>query len=372
LEPIQFNSDFRTIRNRQSQSRIGIARTFALVVGFTLVSAAWMATAQSEERIDVWYGLTQSFGHLGGHPQRCINVLGNAAPASNLESLAYQLNGGPSHELSFREDQKRIARDGDFNIELDRSLLLPGKNVLEINSVWSNNRSVRQRVSINYLARDLHWPLPYDIEWSRIKNLQDAVQVIDGNWQLTPQGIRPINRYYDRAVAFGDSSWRDYEVATTITVHALTPPRTLPNTTNVTHAAIALRWPGHDPDGNQPTVKWHPLGATAEFRLENDLQDCRWRIFDGQRTYRREMKQNRVLQFEHPYSMKHRVSTLPGGEARYQVKLWPATDAEPASWDLERVEDVEDVPVGSALLIAHHSDVSFGNIFVRPIPELKQ
>ena len=36
-------------------------------------------------------------------------------------------------------------------------------------------------------------------------------------------------------------------------------------------------------------------------------------------------------------------------------------------WDFERIEPVEDVPNGSALLLAHHSDVTFGNIHVTPI-----
>ncbi len=31
--------------------------------------------------IDVWYGDHQSFGHLGGHPQRWVNVLGHVSPA---------------------------------------------------------------------------------------------------------------------------------------------------------------------------------------------------------------------------------------------------------------------------------------------------
>lgn len=193
------------------------------------------------------------------------------------------------------------------------------------------------------------------------------MQVTDGKWKLTDSGLRCVERYYDRAFALGDASWRDYEVETTVTVHALTSPNSGPNTTGVTHAAVALRWPGHDPDGAQPTVKWHPLGATGEFRFGGDLQQCRWRIFDGQRRFHRELERRRQLQFERPYSMKHRVETLADGASRYSTKLWPAGENEPPQWDFQRTEHDDDVPTGSALLLAHHSEVTFGDIHVRPI-----
>jgi hypothetical protein len=210
-------------------------------------------------------------------------------------------------------------------------------------------------------------PLPYSIEWAQVAQIHDAVQVIDGKWKKTKDGIRSIERYYDRVIAFGDSSWRDYEVTTTLAVHALTPPEQNGNSTNVTHAAIALRWPGHDPDGRQPTVKWYPLGATAEFRLGGDLSQCRWRIFDGQREFHRESSRRRVIEFDRRYSLKHRVETDSEANSRYRVKLWPAAEPEPQAWDFERTEPNDDVSSGSALLIAHHSDVTFGNVTVVPL-----
>jgi hypothetical protein len=45
------------------------------------------------------------------------------------------------------------------------------------------------------------------------------------------------------------------------------------------------------------------------------------------------------------------------------VKLWPAQQPEPGSWDLRRYES-DDLAAGSALLIAHHADVTFGNVSV--------
>jgi hypothetical protein len=251
-------------------------------------------------------------------------------------------------------------------VEIARGDLRDGNNQIEIVVTQQSGDQIRKLVSVSYLQQGDGWPLPYSVDWTKVQRIEDAVQITDGRWKLTKTGLRSVERYYDRAFALGDASWQDYEVATSITIHALTAPRSGTNNTGVTHAAIALRWPGHDPDGAQPTVKWHPLGATGEFRLGGDLRQCRWRIFDGRREFHRESERRRELEFERPYAMKHRVETLPGGAARYRAKLWPADEAEPNEWDFERIEPMEDVPRGSALLLAHHSDVTFGNIYITP------
>lgn len=345
-----------------------LALAICLLIGSAVSSLHGQnVKSTTQPEIDIWYGHQQRFGHLGGHPQRWINVLGSVDPADQLVELTYSLNGGEPKELSFREDNKRIARDGDFNVEIARDQLDEGHNRVTVRAVSGSGQTATADVSVQYTKEAESWPLPYRIDWSDADHIQDVVQVVDGRWKLTPQGIRSVPRYYDRVIAFGDESWRDYEVATTVTIHALTPPKKLPNTTGVTHAAIALRWPGHDADGKQPSVKWHPLGATAEFRLGGDLKQCRWRIFDGKRKDHRESSRRRQLEFEKPYAMKHRVETLNNGVSRYRVKLWPADEREPTDWDLERLETDDDVPSGSALLLAHHSEVTFGDVTVTPI-----
>ncbi|MEM9586690.1 MAG: hypothetical protein AAGA03_05370, partial [Planctomycetota bacterium] len=60
--------------------------------------------------VDIWYGDEQRFGHLGGHPQRFVNVLGSAQPADQIASISYRLNDGDAQPLSFREDKKRIGK----------------------------------------------------------------------------------------------------------------------------------------------------------------------------------------------------------------------------------------------------------------------
>jgi hypothetical protein len=260
-----------------------------------------------------------------------------------------------------------MARTGDFNVEILQADLLPGKNLVRIMATHHTGETVSSEVTVINYVEEPGWPLPYEIDWSKVRNIQDVAQITDGKWILTGSGIRSVERYYDRAFAFGDASWVNYEVQTTVTVHAVTPPKSGPNKTNVSHAAIATRWPGHDPDGNQPTVKWHPLGATAEFRLGADLSECRWRVFDGQRELQVESDKRRKLEFETPYHMKHRVETLENGHSWFRVKLWPVGEPEPAAWDLERLEENDDVPSGSVLLLGHFSDITFGTVRVIPV-----
>ncbi len=319
-------------------------------------------------QIDVWYGPRQSFGHLGGHPQRWVNLLGNVSPVPAIQALSYRLNDSGPHPLSFREADKRLARPGDFNVEILRSELKPGDNTVLLAATTLTGEVITSRVVIDYHAGENSWPLPYVIDWTKAKRIADVAQVVDGKWKITDQGVRTVEKFYDRVIALGDASWKNYEVSTTVTIHSLTPPKTGPSRTNVTHAAIATRWPGHEADGHQPSVKWYPVGATAEFRLEANLTECRWRIFDGKKEFYVESTRRRKLDYETPYHMKHRVETLGDGRSRYRVKLWPAGTAEPATWDLERFE-TDDLPSGSALLIAHHADVTFGNVSVVPIPE---
>ncbi len=65
--------------------------------------------------------------------------------------------------------------------------------------------------------------------------------------------------------------------------------------------------------------------------------------------------------------MRHRVESGPGGTARYRVKLWPAEEAEPEEWDLELEKEAGDVQAGGALLLAHYTEATFGDVEVLPI-----
>jgi len=257
-----------------------------------------------------------------------------------------------------------LARKGDFNIEIEREDLQPGRNTVYLTVELNQITLESQEITVNYNG-DLTWPITYEIKWNEVEKIQDVVEIIDGDWKLTESGVRTNFKYYDRVLAFGDVDWRNYEVETTVTFHDFTPPVEGPPTYNVSHVAIASRWPGHDKDNLQPNRKWHPLGATSEFRITDNYDSCRWRIFDGEMFYEEQtVDQYRQIKPEVVYKMKHRVMDLSETETQYSVKFWEATLEEPENWDFQAIEVNTIRESGSALLLAHNTDVTFGNVRV--------
>lgn len=321
--------------------------------------------------IDIWYGDQQSFGKPG-ITQKWINILGNAYAENGIKDLTYTLNAGQPKKLAVGSDLHRLAATGDFNIDIEVNDCNAGENTVLISAVDSVENTCTKKVEF-YLEKGNRWPLPYTIKWSDVKNIQDVVQIVDGHWEITSRGLQNLDTYYDRVVAFGDTSWKNYEVFTSVTFHTFTPPEVGPPTYNVSHAAIAMRWDGHDKDDLQPHRKWYPLGATAEFRLTKGLDSCRWRIFDGPKPnsedfhFEQPHKDYRKIQLNRKYGMKHRVNTIGRDSTLYQVKLWPFDETEPIDWDFHGIEVEENYPSGGALLIAHNTCVTFGDVKVRSV-----
>lgn len=315
--------------------------------------------------INVWYGDTQSFGHIG-NPQRQINILGKVISTHGIAEFHFVLNNGNASPLSYGRDTFRLANEGDFNVEIERSNLKAGKNNLKILAVDTLGNDVVKEITVMY-SNHKKWPLPYRVNWSDVSNVQDVVQIVDGHWELTDAGIKIKDRYYDRVLAIGDSTWKNYEVETTVMFHSVSKRAAGPPTFNVCHVAIASRWPGHDADIHQPYRKWYPLGATSEFTVSEDLKECYWRIFDGENFWEEDTANVRSLIFERTYKIKHRVESADNGTTRYSVKLWDSKQLEPVQWDFQAMEPPGNIPVGSALLIAHNTEVTFGNISAKPI-----
>ncbi|HAQ20523.1 MAG TPA: hypothetical protein DCR40_15030 [Prolixibacteraceae bacterium] len=321
--------------------------------------------------LNIWYGLNQTFGH-NGFTQHQINILGNIENYRHGLSAYFILNNNPEKKyLTIGSDTNRLAEKGDFNIEIGRINLVKGLNTIKVSLVGNSTDTLTETINVNFLAEG-HLSLPYFINWSEVKNIQDAVDVADGKWQLTNDGIRPEYKYYDRMIAFGDSSWSDYEVTTSVIFHGFNKPEPGPPTYNVAHAAIATRWPGHDADNHQPFRKWFPLGATSEFQINENYENCRWRIFDGEYFYAEQSpKAYRKILPETKYYMKHRVESISEYQTLFSVKLWPTSDNEPTNWDFQAIKIGNSSNKGSCALIAHHTDVTFGNIEVLPVIKTK-
>jgi len=334
-----------------------------LIIPLLLLTCACAPSAKQEIQpisIQIWYGTEQHFGQTG-MPQRWVNILGNAKAGEGLQSLTYTLNKDAPVALTTGEDGRRLANPGDFNIDIDTARLKDGKTMVLITATDSTGNKIAEKVTLYYETGNT-WQLPYSINWQDVENIQDVAQIVDGHWQLVENGVRTSDPYYDRVLAFGDSTWTDYEVTTSVIFHAFTPPHKGPPTFGVSHAAIATRWPGHDLDDNQPHVKWYPVGATAEFRLTTNLDSCRWRIFDGENLYVEDTTNIRTIVLGTRYHLKHRVATQPDGSTLYSVKFWEDGQPEPESWDLQTTEPPGNLPSGSALLLAHNADVTFGDV----------
>lgn len=323
----------------------------------------FLKCSQPPIKIDVWYGQEQTFGKPG-NAQRWINILGSVDTEYPLAYLGYSLNQSKYKKLSIGQDMRRLAREGDFNIDIHRSKLKQDENIILIKAIDSLQNEITKEVIINYYPGN-QWPLPYSVKWSGTNNIQDKVQVIDGKWKITNDGIRTVEPYYDRVIGFGDSTWRDYEVKTTVTYHSFTPPVDEPPTFGVSHAAIAMRWPGHEYDDRQPHIEWNPLGATCEFKTSHNHEGWRWRMLKPSLT--EDKSRNRYIEFNKPYHMKARVESVNDTSSIYSAKLWPVGTKEPSEWDLQGFEANDDVQSGSALLLAHHTDVTFGDITVIPL-----
>ncbi|PHN04926.1 hypothetical protein [Flavilitoribacter nigricans] len=332
-----------------------------LILGSHCQSTPQQAAAPAE--IHFWYGPKQTFGRLG-EPQRWINVLGNIAESESLDSASFSLNRGPERPLSLGSDLHRLARTGDFNVELDWGELQSGDNHLRVTAYPRKGTAYTDSMIIQ-VERGNTWPLPYRIDFSQVDRLADVVQVVDGHWALEADGVRTLERYYDRVLSMGDTSWTNYEITVHLTIHDYTPSEPGPPTYNVTHFGVAMRWRGHHADDRQPSRKWYPLGAQGEFLIRENKDSCQFRIlFDGGRDKPQQYaaRWNR-LTLGRPMYVKTQVATLADGRTRYRFKQWMADDTEPAEWDVEGLE-ADDYPSGALCLVPHNSDVTIHGVWV--------
>ena len=151
--------------------------------------------------IDLWYGDHQSFGPAG-NPQPLINVLGSVDPVEQVADATFRVNKGRSRPVVFGPDLHRLARRGDFNLEIDRSTLKDGENAVEIRLRTPKGRDVFKELVIDF-QENAELALPLEIDFSKVDRLQDVVEATDGKWNLTGEGVRTAEPYYDRQLTFG-------------------------------------------------------------------------------------------------------------------------------------------------------------------------
>jgi len=341
--------------------------------------------------IAVWYGQPNGqgetvlrFGNLG-MGQTWANVLGNVQDdIGEVVSLSYTLNGGAPSALSMGQGgftpPYRLVSEGDFNAEIDASLLLDdsvGMNEVWITAVDDDGLVASRRVWIDYDA-DSTWPEDVTIDWSEVSDLQDAVQIVDGEWEIDPDsgfGGTPALRNsrngvavhgYDRLFLLGDDTWDDYEFTVTVTVHELNPLGYYP-VSNSHAIGLIFRWPGHMRGSQQPREGFFPFGGLFAYRWFNPGVNERWNAY-GTDYDPNILFPNMFMQVVPgiSYVFKGRCESQPNGETIYRVKAWEVGAPETPDW-LEMTTPAGSFPSGSLLFLAHEVDASFGNITVTPL-----
>jgi hypothetical protein len=205
--------------------------------------------------IDIWYGKRQRFGYQG-HPQRFANILGRARGNTPMRSLTYRLNGGATQPLSVGPDLRRLAGKGDFNIDLPINHLTIGENIIRITATDVDGGQSEVEVMLDYAAQPC--PRPYTIDWGKLARIDDAAQVVDGLWRITPNGVSPDEIGYDRLLAIGDMSWQDYQVTVPITIHGMNASA-FNRPSRHSGVGIVMRWQGHTDQGGDEWGNGQPF-----------------------------------------------------------------------------------------------------------------
>ncbi|MCB0642187.1 MAG: fibronectin type III domain-containing protein, partial [Phaeodactylibacter sp.] len=319
---------------------------FILLFGQTMLQAETLVGPT----IEVWYGDTQSFGN-NGEPQVWCNILGNVSDSDgSVTGLEYTLNGGSPVTLSIGGDGRRLLSSGDFNVDLAVSDLLSGANSVVITATDNDGNMTMKTVTVNYTPGNV-WPNPYSIDWSTLGGdetlINDVAHVVDGEFELTPDGIRTTSPGYDRLIGIGNKTWDNYEVLVPVTIHSM------PGGAGV---GVLLRWTGHTDTPvtcAQPKCGYLPLGDIAWYR-PGALE-----FYEGSST-------SRSLSIGTTYLFRAQVDSDGSGNTYYKLRVWEQGTAEPATWDLEDTVGPSDKQNGCLLLISHMADVTFGNVTITP------
>lgn len=330
--------------------------------------------------IEFWYGDVQRFGNQG-NPQPAIHILGNIDNSEQVAEAYFQLNSGKRRQFSLGPDLHRLARRGDFNLEIERSSLKMGNNTLRVALRTPLGRDVKKDITIQYDG-STECRLPIEIDFSKVDNLQDVTEVVDGKWTLTDDGVRTAEPYYDRTLVFGDAELTDFEVTASIIFHRHLPklngrnPQGSPYLSHA-HTSFNMRWTGFPDDGHQPRRDWQNLGALVALRSDLAMPNkgCYWWMHFG-RGIRGVPARRSVMSKDQRYQIaegelsnyRMRVVTESKNASKYSAKVWKVGQPEPDQWQMEAVDTSEAFPSGCVMFVVHHSDVTICRL---QIAELK-
>ncbi|MEO0718610.1 MAG: tandem-95 repeat protein [Pseudomonadota bacterium] len=336
------------------------AITYRVTDGTTPAVAATLNVAVNEG-IEVWYGDTQNFGALG-EPQNWVNILGSV-DINEVTSLSYTLNGGASVSLVLGPDTRRLQEDGDFNIEIDYSQLDPTAtdDTIVITAQRVGGGTFTRTVTIDYEAGN-DWAADYSIDWDAATSITDVVQVVDGKWSATADGLRLDETGYDRIVALGDQTWDFYEVNLTVEMHDLSTTHPRDNSA----IAFGFHWSGHTDNpraGFSPHAGWEDSAGLYFWTGEEVSFDRYYGWTTGPNSG------IALNNFEegNTYNFKIRLEQSGVLDKTYSYKAWEVGATEPVDWTYQTTDTFGDPITGAFLLNAHYFDVTFGDVTVTEI-----
>jgi hypothetical protein len=291
--------------------------------------------------IDIWYGDDQVFGTIGT-PQNWGNIIGHAEDPDGLAYVDYSLNGSPYTGLTISpEENPRIGRHGDFNIELDLAQLRSGPNQVEIVATDRTGYQTHRFVTVRYDG-SAQWPFPYTANWASAARIADVAQVVDGLWTIEGTDVRPVEPGYDRVITFGERTWADYEVSAPFTINRLT--------FDTWHQGfgLAVGWQGHA-GTDRPRLEY-PLGMLCFYYRRTPEESYHLWLLASENPFEiTHDGRDNYLSTGVRYVMKFRSQSIGSGMARYSCKVWPAASTEPAGWAVTADWPAHD---GSVIIVA--------------------
>jgi hypothetical protein len=322
-------------------------------------------------RLEIWHGEVQRVGHTGD-AQDVFNLMGHVEPWREIDTLEWRLNDGGPVPLSFRA-YRRIAADGDFNADVPIGLLESGSNAVSVTAYFLDLDPITRTVTL--IRETGATPLPCQIRWGEVKNPQNVGQYVDGRWKLADGGLRTDQTGYDRLFLIGEREWQDYEVRTSITVHGV-DAKTAP-LSGGNGVGLIARFAGHVTGGHryfpsgQPSWGYQPFGAIGWLRWKRGGSDQppQLQFFPGDSDQATNFG-DFPFRPGQTYGLRFSCTSLPDDEqgrgvTRYDFKIWPAAQPEPEAWTWQKVQTSRNaLREGALALVAHHVDVTFGDITI--------
>jgi hypothetical protein len=314
------------------------------------------------EVIDIWYGPRQTFG-LFGCPQRWVNILGRyRGPRPAV--MVFSLNSGAERPLSLGPDRRRLVGLGDFNVELDFDELLDGDNDLRISARSQGGEEYSASVIVVKCLGKVP-SLPFTITWDEPGPSRNF-QIVDGSWNFA-NGCAVVSEIgYDRLIALGDVSWRNYRVTVPFQVHSINP-RAYATPSVHTGVGVVVGWLGHStwiPDADasgQPRFGPGPYGAIGWHTTWID-NDPNVNLFDGD--FNRMVESAYQVRPDVWYRLCVQSACRNSERPVFSLKIWRDDETEPEAWTIERRAPLNALGSGGVLLGAHETAARFGPVLV--------